>query len=79
MAGLKKGQIIGFGLLVYVLLMFVFVTRTTAGDVFQIGYPAPWLRWTDGLQILLNGFFVDTLIWLTVALIISLVIHIAKR
>ena len=78
MAGLKYGRIIGFTLVVYVLLMFVFVARTTG--VIQIGYPAPWLRVSDGdPQILMNGLFVDTLLWLCVSLIISLVIHIVKR
>ena len=78
MAGMKKGRAVGFAVIIYVLLMFVFIARTQG--IVQVGYPVPWLRVTDGsYQILLNGFVVDTLIWLTVSLIISVVIHMIKK
>lgn len=79
MAGIRIGRFIGFAVLIYGLLMFVFFARSTTGLV-QVGYPIPWLRMTDGsYEILANGFLVDTLIWLTASLIISLAVHMIKK
>ena len=78
MSRMKIGRTVAFALIIYALLMFVFFSRT-AGMV-QAGYPAPWLRMSDGsYEILANGFVVDTLIWLTVSIIISAVIHTVKK
>ena len=58
--------------------MFVFFA-STAG-ILQIGYPLPWLQMTDGsYEILRIGFVVDSILWLTVSLIISLVVHAVKK
>jgi len=61
-------------------VLFVFAFFATSVGVTKVGYPAVWLRVTDSsFEILAMGFVVDTLIWLTVSLIISAVIHVVKK
>lgn len=62
------------------------VSPSVAGvRVVEIGIPDPWLRTTEYLQdhsrsyeFLVQGFVVDTVIWLLVSVVISLVLHIGK-
>lgn len=88
---LKKkilARITGLTAVLFLLFMFVGirVSPSVAGvRVVEIGIPDPWLRTTEYLQdhsrsyeFLVQGFVVDTVIWLLVSVVISLVLHIGK-
>ena len=78
----------GLATVLFLLFMFVGirVSPSIAGvRVIEIGIPDPWLRTTEYLEdhstsyeFFVQGFVVDTVIWLVASAAISLVLHIGK-